>query len=83
MQLLGKIQWVTVQNILEERHALTDEYFNNLVAFTDSIATFFKIYTPLNHDNQAVVYLLKEQSYVRELLPLQNESVILDKKRKQ
>ena len=44
---------------------------------------FFKIYTPVNPENQAVIYILKEQNYAREALQPQIDSVILDKKRRQ
>lgn len=43
---------------LEQKYILTDEYFNNLSSFDESIMNFFKSYTPLNPQNEAIVYLV-------------------------
>ena len=43
----------------EQKYILTDEYFNNLELYGDSIWTFFKNYKTLNPDEEAVVYLVQ------------------------
>lgn len=35
---------------IEQKYVLTDEYFNNLVSFNDSVMNFFKSYSCLNPD---------------------------------
>jgi len=38
---------------------LTDEYYNNLVTYNDTVMNFFKHYNSLNPSQDAVVYLVK------------------------
>jgi hypothetical protein len=46
-------------NKIEQRYNLTDEYYNNLQSFTgETIMNFYKNYSPLNTQNEAVVYLI-------------------------
>ena len=44
---------------IEQKYVLTDEYFNNLVSYNDSVMNFFKSYSCLNPTQEAVVYLVK------------------------
>jgi hypothetical protein len=44
---------------IDQQYILTDEYFNNLVAFNDTIMNFYKTYTPINPNNEAILYLVK------------------------
>lgn len=39
------------------KYILTDEYFNDLVLYNETICNFFKHYEPLNPDNLAVIYI--------------------------
>ena len=55
-------------NKIEQRFNLTDEYFNNLQSFTgETVMNFYKNYTPLNSQNEAVVYLIPSNQKVKEL----------------
>lgn len=40
-------------NLNKSKCIITDEYFNDLVLYNDSICSFFHSYEPLNLDNQA------------------------------
>ena len=44
---------------IEQKYVLTDEYFNNLVSYNDTIMNFFKNYNCINAELEAVVYLIK------------------------
>lgn len=61
-----------------EKYVLTDEYFNNLASYRDTIQNFFSQsqgYQPLNSDIQACVFLLYKNEEKTKLHPLQYESV--------
>lgn len=45
-------------NKIEQKYVLTDEFFNNLAAYNDTIMNFFKAYQTLNPKQEAVVYLI-------------------------
>ena len=43
---------------IEQKFILTDEYFNNLVSYNDTVMNFYKTYNCLNSSQEAVVYLV-------------------------
>lgn len=51
-------------NKIEQKYILTDEYYNNLASYATggasdcTVMNFFKNYTPLNTNNEAMVYLV-------------------------
>eukprot|EP00347_Sterkiella_histriomuscorum_P017713 403348280 len=68
-------------NKIEQKYNLTDEYFNNLVSYNDTVMNFFKTYNSLNPNVEAVVYLVKANQKARELNRLQYDSITLDEKK--
>ena len=68
-------------NKIEQKYSLTDEYFNNLVSYNDTVMNFFKTYAALNPNQDAVVYLVKANQKSRELNKLQMDSITLDDKK--
>jgi len=68
-------------NKIEQGYILTDEYFNNLSSYTDTVMAFFKTYQPLNSQNDAVVYLISANRKVKDLHRLQYEGISLDDKK--
>lgn len=45
-------------NKIEQKYVLTDEFYNNLSSYNDTVMNFFKIYSPLNPRSEAIVYLI-------------------------
>ncbi|CDW75034.1 UNKNOWN [Stylonychia lemnae] len=68
-------------NKIEQKYSLTDEYYNNLVTYNDSVMNFFKNYNALNPSQDAVVYLVKANQKSRELNRLQMDCITLDDKK--
>jgi len=65
-----------------EEFILTDEYFNNLASYKDTIQNFFAEksgYQPLNPQCDACVFLIKKNAYREKLHFLQIESVEISK----
>ena len=43
---------------IDEKYILTDESYNNLVSFEGTVMDFFRIYVPMNSEQEAIVYLI-------------------------
>ena len=52
---------------IEQKYVLTDEFYNNLSSYNESIMNFFKNYSPLNPQNEAIVYLVATNQKLKEL----------------
>lgn len=50
----------------KRKYILTDEYFNDLTLYNDPVTMFFRAYEPLNHDNQAIVYIVEDDGKIKE-----------------
>lgn len=48
----------------KNKYILTDEYFNDLVLYHETICNFFKSYDPLNPENQAIIYLVEQNKFM-------------------
>lgn len=68
-------------NKIEQKYILTDEYFNNLSSFNDTVMNFFKHYQTYNSKNEAIVYLVGANQKLRDLHKLQMENITLDDKK--
>jgi len=68
---------------IEQKMQLTDEYFNNLVTYEEPIMHFFRTYTTVNQQCEAIVYLIPSSQRLRELHKLQAESIEMEDKKKQ
>lgn len=50
----------------KRKYILTDEYFNDLTLFNEPVTMFFRAYDPLNHENQAIVYVVEDDGKIKE-----------------
>ena len=69
---------------IDQQFILTDKYYNNLSSYTDTVMNFFKAsYMPINHNGDAIIYLVSANQKVRDLHKFQLEGIALgDKKGK-
>lgn len=44
----------------KKKYILTDEYFNDLRLYNESVTMFFRNYEPMNTHNEAIVYLFED-----------------------
>jgi hypothetical protein len=68
-------------NKIDQKYILTDEFFNNLASYNDTVMSFFKSYNPINQNNEAIVYLVSSNTKLKELHKLQMECITLDDKK--
>mmetsp|Transcript_4851 Transcript_4851/g.4604 ORF Transcript_4851/g.4604 Transcript_4851/m.4604 type:complete len:190 (-) Transcript_4851:1729-2298(-) len=58
----------------KRKYLLTDEYFNDLSIYNESVSNFFRGYQPMNSRNEAIVYIVEDDRKTKESKSVLKES---------
>ena len=59
---------------------LTDEYFNDLSVYNETVTMFFRGYEPWNVNNEAIVYIIEDDGKIKENKSLFKDSGLTSKR---